>query len=224
MLCIIGAGGNMGRRYSAICQLEKIAFTPIDKNDPLPRNGDHTHFLITTPTDTHLKILDSLVANNINRMSILIEKPLVNSLCLAELIAALKKARRLGHSVYMVNQYAYYSHGIADSEGPTYYDYYNSGKDGIFWDCIQLLYLARNGVPFLKNKSPIWHCMINGVKLDRELIDLCYLKMLKDFITDGDTYGRHWYERDIIKAHKSVIEYEINLNRHSSPFNFDEIA
>ena len=214
-LCIIGGKGNMGRRYAAIANMENMYFHSIDVNDPIPT--DFTHYLIATPTETHEAVLTNLCNMREEPVKVLIEKPYTiiknNDM---NAFQVLGKLSTLGHKIYMVNQYAYYSHDLCDNEGPTYYDYYHSGKDGIMWDCIQIIHLARNGVKFLNNQSPIWHCMINGVKLNRELIDLCYVKMLKDFCSDGKLYGRLWGIRETRQAHQAVMKYEAGLNRYTS--------
>jgi hypothetical protein len=59
--------------------------------------------------------------------------------------------------------------------------------------------------------------MINGTQLNRELIDLCYVKMIKDFDSDGKLYGRLWGSEDIEQAHYKALAYSQSLNRRSSP-------
>jgi hypothetical protein len=124
------------------------------------------------------------------------------------------------HKIFMVNQYAYYSHQIYEGVGKTSYDYYNSGGDGIFWDCIQLIYLAKETI-CLSNNTPIWFAQINGVELDRETIDLCYVKMIHDFYEDGKIYGQRWGRSEIIEAHNKVLEYGKNTNWNSSALFID---
>jgi hypothetical protein len=124
----------------------------------------------------------------------------------------------------MVNNYAYYCDGIIETVGDTHYDYYNSGADGLAWDCIQLIHLAKSGVGYLRNDSPIWDCMINGTRLNRELIDMCYVKMIKDFESDGELYGRLWGSKDIEAAHNKVMAYKEGPNRHSSSKHIDKTA
>lgn len=214
-ICIIGAAGNMGKRYSAICDSEDIPYISVDREDSLPRPADGiSHYIIATPTSTHGKVLIDLTNLNPGYLKVLVEKPFAIMDNLKTGLAPIEHARSHGHTVYMVNQYAYYSHGLTEeAEGPTHYDYYNSGKDGAAWDCIQLIHLAKSNVEYLQNENPIWDCMINGMKLNRELIDLCYVKMIKDFATDGTTYGRLWGWKDIKAAHRKVIAYEKSAYR-----------
>ena len=215
MICIIGANGNMGKRYQSVCKYLNIPFQGLDVNDPLPVNvANFTHYIIATPTVTHEKILHYLCSVNTIPLKVLCEKPI---LCdEVESILAFAKERK--HEIYMVNQYAYYSHQTYESHGMTSYNYYNSGGDGLFWDCIQLIYLAKEKIS-LSNDTPIWFAQINGTELDRETIDLCYVKMIHDFYEDGRVYGKRWGRKDIIKAHNKVLEYGKDNNWDSSSLN-----
>jgi hypothetical protein len=215
-LCIVGAG-NMGKRYAAVCKSEDIQYEMIDKGEMLTGVDK---YIIATPTDTHADVLCYIGTRVRQPVSILIEKPI--DACFSTGLRAVEAVEALGHRVYMVNNYAYYSDGITEGEGDTHYDFYNSGKDGIAADCIQLLHLAKNGVGYLKNENPIWDCMINGTQLNRELIDLCYVKMIKDFYSDGKLYGRLWGRQDIEEAHRKVLEYEKSTDRDSSEKHLDQ--
>jgi hypothetical protein len=213
--CIIGGLGNMGRRYAAILASEGMPYTIIDKGDSLPRIHDGaTHFIIATPTDTHGRILRMVAEKYKEPVNILVEKPVVKLGGTLRGLRPVERALDAGHNVYMVNQYAYYSHGITEGKGPTWYDYYNSGPDGLAWDCIQLIHLAKGGIGFLAQNSPVWNCGINGRSLNRELIDLCYVKMIKDFLSNGAAYGRLWGWDDIKDSHAKALEYEADLIRH----------
>jgi hypothetical protein len=217
LVCIVGAKGNMGRRYSAICWHSKIAYKGVDKGDPLPTVADGvTHYILATPTELHTESLVDVTIANSDPVSILVEKPIDTRDNFERGVKAAMLAESWGHTVYMVNNYAYYSQGITEGEGDTHYDYYNSGKDDIAPDCIQLIHLAKSGIGYLRNLNPVWDCMINGRQLNRELIDLCYIKMIKDFVSDGELYGRLWGIEDIKTAHEKVLLYETNSDRHPS--------
>ena len=220
MICIIGVKGNMGRRYSSICNSLKIKYTGIDINDPLPINvAKYTHYIVSTPTHSHEKILHYLCAVNSLPLKILCEKPIVSK----DVRPVLQFAEERKHEIYMVNQYAYYSHLFSISDGETSYDYYNSGGDGLFWDCIQLIYLARGNVQ-LSNENPIWSASVNGHKLDRDVIDLCYMKMITDFYQNGAMYKSLWGKKEIIAAHDKVIRNGERLNWDSSAVKLDKVA
>jgi hypothetical protein len=211
MICIIGGKGNMGTRYTRICEVSGIPVHVVDVGDPVPKNNQFTHFLIATPTETHERILFQLMVANTDPINILCEKPIVKG----DKIPALGFAEKRGHNLYMVNQYAYYSENITDGQGITEYNYFNSGKDSLVWDCITLIHLAKGKIS-LSNTSPIWRAHINGVKLDRDQIDMCYIKMIKDFHTNGETYGRLWGTEDIRQAHKKA-KHATNYNWNSGP-------
>jgi hypothetical protein len=182
----------------------------VDIDDLVPGQSEGiTHYILAIPTRDHVLAIKLLVYNyrfsNIDTgYRILCEKPVTKDL--VELGYLESHAER-GHKIYMVNQYAYYSDQLPQKSGITCYDYYNSGKDGILWDCIQIIYLARGEITTLTNKSPVWRCVINGTELNREAIDLCYVKMIRDFISDGREYGRLWGWDDIKASHEKVFRY-----------------
>jgi hypothetical protein len=210
-VCVIGAKGNMGRRYMAILAhlgVEAVGVDVDDDDEPGQLKGI-THYIVAVPTYRHVWVLRQLTSfyrpqNTDAGHRILCEKPVTKDR--AELEYLERRVKR-GHKIYMVNQYAYYSDQLPQKSGITCYDYYNSGKDGTHWDCIQLIHLARGEITTLTNKSPVWRCVINGTELNREAIDLCYVKMIRDFISDGREYGRLWGWDDIKASHEKVFRY-----------------
>lgn len=220
-ICILGANGNMGRRYQAILNREQCDFDAFDFKDHFPNPNDYTHIIVTTPTHLHLSHLSQINAMADKPVNILCEKPIYKIDTQAkkdEFYRLLNKLQSNGHKLNMVNQYAYYLDNINESiaYGETFYDYYNSGGDGIGWDCIQLIHLAQKEVYFLRNISPVWFSSINGHPLSRREIDLCYVKMIKDFLNDGGVYGRLWGYKDISEAHEKVGEYYERCNNRDT--------
>ncbi len=119
---------------------------------------------------------------------------------LEDLIDKLKKA---GTRIQMVNQYDYLpKYQIAGKavpvDGPTTYDYWNSGKDGILWDCIQLIYHAKGSIS-LANESPVWRAALNGHVLSIADMDQAYITMIERWLVDPACH----YER-ILEAHGKV--------------------
>lgn len=211
-ICILGANGNMGKRYQAILNRSSYVYDCFDISDHFPDPNNYTHFIITTPTHTHLSHLIQIGEMADRPINILCEKPIYKIDTEAkrdEFYRVLDKLEYKGHKLNMVNQYAYYMSNIHEpiADGETFYDYYNSGGDGIGWDCIQLIHLALKDVYFLRNVSPVWFSSINGHPLSRREIDLCYVKMIEDFVTDGKVYGRLWGYRHIKEAHEKVNKY-----------------
>ena len=83
------------------------------------------------------------------------------------------------------------------------YDYYNTGNDGLHWDCIQLHYLAKKLT--LNNQSPVFKCKINGRAVTQDEIGESYVRMVERF-ENGDV-DMLWDFRDAIKATKKVNKF-----------------
>ena len=199
----------MGRRYRSILKMLNIKHISVDENDLLPRIEDKvTHYIIATPTESHLENVYEINWNDQGK-SILIEKPvrILDDFHNQDVVfRPLEIAMKNGHTIYMVNQYAYYPIDLNEPDMATHYDYFNSGNDGIGWDCIQILHLAK-GECTLLNESPYWICKINGVTLSKNVIDNCYVHMIEDFTSDGEKYGKLWGWDDIKEAHRKSYEY-----------------
>jgi hypothetical protein len=98
--------------------------------------------------------------------------------------------------IAMVNQYAWLYD--KNTTGDSHYNYWNSGKDGQEWDCINIIGLSHKP-PLLLNNSPKWMASINGLDLNLSDMDQAYCDMLRD-----------WYRKPegdmdyIVKAHQKV--------------------
>lgn len=77
------------------------------------------------------------------------------------------------------------------------YDYFRSGKDGLIWDCINIIGLAKEP-PKIANKSPVWDCVINGTPHSLVGMEMAYI----DMITREKFADKEYIE----KAHKRVWE------------------
>ena len=211
-VCVVGGKGNMGRRYLAILDHLGVESVSVDRGDRIPEKI--THYIVATPTSLHGHTLGRIPRNEDNPVPILCEKPIMVTNNMAAL-HGIEFLRKNGRKIYMVNQYAYYFDKMPQKSGITCYDYYNSGGDGVAWDCIQIIHLARGEITTLANKSPVWRCVINGIELRRDMIDLCYIKMIRDFISDGLEYGRLWGWDDIKASHEKVIRINSDFDRCS---------
>lgn len=129
---------------------------------------------------------------------VLCEKPICKDMTTLKVLMA--DCRRLGTRLQMVSQYDYLVN--PDAVGPTHWDYYRSGNDGLAWDCIQIIAHAKDRAR-IDNRSPIWSCTINGEPLHIEQMDYAYLWMLKDWLESP----RDDIER-IIKSHEAVVKWE----------------
>lgn len=136
---------------------------------------------------------------------VLCEKPICKDP--DELLALMAECRKAGTRLQMVSQYDY----LVDrkSHGPSHWDYYKSGGDGLAWDCIQIIGHAKER-PSLKNMSPIWSCMINGKPLQIEQMDFAYIWMIRDWLDKPrDDIDR------ILESHKAVAKWEADCKSAS---------
>jgi hypothetical protein len=186
----------------------------VDLHDVIPAAE---RYIIATPTGTHLDILSGIIEKYgiAGDLSILIEKPVTKR---PELLGIVAKTK---NKVWMVNQYAYAKNGRGMYlHQRTGYDYFNSGDDGLAWDCIQLIHLAKGPI-VLKNESPRRLCTINGNFVPLDMVDDLYVRMIKDFIGDNQVYGKLWGPEDIIAAHEKVLAYEKGDYRSAGQIGID---
>jgi hypothetical protein len=132
--------------------------------------------LIATPTDTHASLIKELLEFD---RPILCEKPITKNIDeLSELIESVKK---LDGKLDMVCQY---KHLLNSSQtGPSVYNYFRHGNDGLVWDCMQIVGLA-NGTVDLFETSPVWQCRINGQELNIKHMDQAYVSEILDWINN----------------------------------------
>jgi hypothetical protein len=203
---IAGAKGNMGRRYSAILRhlghevsgfdLPHFQGFGDDMAADIASEAEQSDaVIIATPTDTHARLLTFF--RQCER-PILCEKPISKNMKEVErLLVQLQRS-----DFQMVSQYDYLIDDV--DEGPTVYDYFRSGTDGIYWDCINVIKHAK-GYVRVANDSPVWKCQINGQKLNLGLMDQAYVEMIRDWLANP----RRTDVDGIWKAHKKVHDLEV---------------
>lgn len=216
---IIGANGNMGSRYSAILKYLGHEVWGIDMPYIYLEGGLLTRMdckesdavIVATPTRTHLDILEMLEG---------VEKPI---LCEKPFIDDEKHLPRLRHflsntklKISMVSQYDWLSKDYQEDGYPTCYDYFKTGKDGLPWDCINIIWNARDKI-ILEDKNPIWFCKINGHALNLRDMDVAYCMMIEQWLKDPYVDKRD----EILKRHQKVVDYlngkfNDGSNRHTS--------
>lgn len=210
-ILIMGGNGNMGRRYQAILKSLGVDYIVFD----LAENLGVTRYyqtlrahlyecdgvIIATPTKAHYQNLMEVIGFGASDVAILCEKPF--SLNFDEVEACRRAVTSSSVKFQMVNQYRHVDrdrlrwHG---EENETIYDYYHSGTDGIFWDCINIIGLDTTGNITLKNDSPVWKCKLNGHYVNRSDVDQSYVAMVK-----------LWLERPItnvdymVQAHQKTM-------------------
>lgn len=192
MVCVIGDRGVMGKRYSAILKYLKVPFCGHDIGDT---HGEKTsqilqssHFIIATPTKVHDDSINLINAHR-NNVQILCEKPIVRH----KVDSIFANCERKQNKLFCVNQYQYLSASLFQIGGITHYDYYNHGKDGLEWDCFQIMALGKGDIT-LKEDSPVWDCWINGTKASISEMDGAYVEMIKDFLGEQ----KHMWPKDLI--------------------------
>ncbi len=195
---IIGNRGGMGQRYSAILRYLGVHFSGIDEGDHLPPKGMFDGVIIASPTFMHVQHIWKVWDYGV---PILCEKPL--STDLREVLDICNEAERDGVKLRCVNQYAELA--TTNGQGESHYDYFRTGNDGLEWDCISIIALAKGKVT-LANKSPLWTCEINGQPLSLADMDKAYVLMIKAWL-EGEQSDLNY----IRKAHLKVSEY---INRY----------
>ncbi len=179
MILIVGANGNMGTRYRAILRYLGQDFECVDQESVplkiLDQAEKSSGVIVATPTHTHVSFL-RLLADCGKR--ILCEKPFSKNI--AETRDIVSHLKRHGTRVSMVSQYM----ELADpnSLGPSGYDYFRHGQDGLIWDCIQIIGMARGEV-IIQEKSPIWKCSLNGKQLSVADMDMAYVQHVNRWLS-----------------------------------------
>lgn len=172
MICLIGGKGGIGSRYSAIMKYLQIPYVIADMDTPEINIVDYDKFIVATPTETHVHFLKELEGR-----TILCEKPVSKN---PTEIPMMKHA-------FVVNNWEYVVR-LMNIDEPLMieYDYYRSGKDGLYWDCCQLLYLDPQAK--LSQQSPKWNVKINGKFVPYRTLEESYIRMIKDFSQDRFNY------------------------------------
>lgn len=177
---LVGAMGNMGKRYSVVLKYLGIDFYRRDKGVSDISDADVlakvSHIIIATPTATHIPLIRQYMPY---RKPILCEKPICKDP--AELNRVMKECEGYGVHLSMVSQY---SELVQNTRiGWTYYNFFKHGDDSLVWDCIQIIGLARSGLD-LADDSPIWKCRINGQSLSLADMDMAYVKFVEQWLKD----------------------------------------
>lgn len=194
---LLGHLGGMGKRYAAILNALGETVLGYDQGDDLDRVqlGSIRGIIIATPTDLHLSHIARFKGTGI---PILCEKPFTRDVPLLQAFAAGYKPS--DSPLQMVMQYEFLCD--KNARGPSVYNYFRHGNDGLYWDCIQIIGLAKSHVE-IREESFFWHCVINGQTLNIQAMDWAYYFMLKDWLAAP----KHDLPR-IVDIHKKVAQYE----------------
>lgn len=195
VIALFGGLGSIGRRYAAILDFYQVPFTVFDKDLTVPKWSLFEKVIIATPTNTHLEVLSTIPKSK----TVLCEKPVD------------KDPNKIPNrkNLYVVNNYLY----LMRSEGflidgnrieSITYDFYNTGKDGVLWDCCQLIYLDPDAD--IKTRSPFWRLEVNGQEVSYYNLERSYAQMLLDFVEDKTDNLWNW--EDAREMSRAVIERE----------------
>lgn len=199
MILLVGADGNMGARYKAILRFLGKEFRGVDKNnsdDAIMRAAHASDgILIATPTATHTQLIRKFMHL---KKPLMCEKPITKDM--KEFRALMAELQERKTPFRMVNQYRMLAG--ASRMGRSFYDYFKHGSDGIYWDCLQIIGLARGEIRIAED-SPIWRCMINGKAITLSHMDAAYIAYLQEwFKTPAQDLSQ------IIEAHEKTAELE----------------
>jgi hypothetical protein len=199
-ILIVGILGNMGRRYASILKFLGHEVEGVDAGYSLREYASVAEvcdgIIIASPTCTHIDEIAQALGFD---MPILCEKPITTDLKALDTFdkGLADKGKAL---ITMVNQYEWLVDGHLI--GPTLYNYFSSGGDGLAWDCTNIIGMA-SGYPSLSNDSPIWNCMINGKILKREEMDKAYIDMMEHWLQYPDYYNWEY----ILESHAKVGQW-----------------
>lgn len=199
---LIGSEGSMGKRYQAILKHLKRDYVPVDRYHTLEKIKEHAaecdNIIIATPTNTHVPYLRHLMPF---KKPMLCEKPITKDI--KELKEVFYELSQFERSIRMTMQYSF----ITDkgAEGDSLYDYFRHGSDGLVWDCMQIIALAKGKIE-LKEESPVWTCKINGDYLDIGDMDWAYVQNVADWF-----YQPYQDLSYLLDIHEKVSEFERDL-------------
>jgi Ulp1 family protease len=207
---VIGSLGTQGRRYCAILKyldIEHIGYDIVDSFNSVPCNKI-THAIIATPIDTHYHWCLWCVENKI---PFLCEKPISKNIDEIETIKRECKNEKVdGRMVCnwaFVLPYKNSNLSLNRHENTIVFDYFNTGKDGIY-DLIQPIYLSDE-ISSFKFKSPVYNCKINGAEVDQRDFDASYSVMLGAWFSEN--INHLWSMDDAIKATEKLLSWKGNL-------------
>jgi hypothetical protein len=196
-IAVVGGLGNMGKRYCAILKMLRVDYYIIDITLPGTISDDTTGIIIATPTEYHTLNLCSYAKHG---KPILCEKPITKDKI------DLQTVLDLSVPIRMINQYEYFflnPHPVkvmstGEELRSTYYNYFKTGQDSLYWDVINIIGLAKGGKIKVGDDSPVWDCWINGERLNIGKMDEAYIWNIEDWLAkydDNKAYIKRAHER-----------------------------
>ena len=205
-ILVIGGLGSIGSRYCAILKWLGIEYEILDIGMGRLEAREFDRAIIATPTETHYDYCKQLVEMG---KPFLCEKPVSKDLKECEELAAIKNG-------YVVNNYEIIYRRKWNTSSKEYppnisYHCYKTGKDGLDFDCSQLIYMAGYGFLTLTKDSPIWSLRMNGDIVTYKELEESYVWMIQAWLLDFKEWL--WTMRDGYEMTKAVLEYEAHHAR-----------
>jgi len=192
---IVGYKGQIGTRYQAVFNYLKAPWIGVDIDCVIPDPNDYGDVLVCVPTDYHF---NSSLFYAEDDKRVLCEKPI--SMEDGQIESLIKTE----YKISMVNNW-WWAIKIRFGHMPRVkiieYNYYNTGKDGMAWDCIQPIFIADRVI--IKTDSPVFQCHVNGQELTRFFFDASYVEMIKAWLA-GDNL---WTLEQALEANQKVRQY-----------------
>lgn len=205
-IALVGNKGSMGTRYTSILRYLREDVLLADIGDPW-WDWEFDRAIICTPTDRHSN--DLRMALSMGK-PILCEKPICKD---SHLVSSLKfNAEQCNVDVRMVSNWLYavnsvlgrangYRGKVANmGEMHIKYSNFRTGNDGLFWDCIQPIYLA--GKFTWDTTSPIFEASVDGENIPYKDLEESYISMMSDWLYSES--NRLWTLGDAMKATMKV--------------------
>lgn len=212
-ILIVGSGGSMGCRYTAILKSlqQEIRCYDIKTGDPVRKDEMFDRAIIASPTKFHIKQLRTLIPRV---KYILCEKPI----CFdpTEIMDIYRFAKEHDTDVRMVCNWSYAHPRWSMLDSDRYYpkkhticyNNYNTGPHGLYWDCIQLVYLAKNWRNLdLRSDAPYPRMQIDNNVITLDLIARSYIRMIRAWLENPQEL---WDLKDAFAATNEVLKL-VNL-------------
>jgi len=190
-ILIVGNRGNMGSRYTQICETLGHDVWGHDIADGKSWGGckGADWAIIATPVGTHMEWIKRLSDSGVSH--VLCEKPITTSA---------SKLKDLPSGVSMVNNWAFlFPWQMFPQCHNIHYSSPWSGGDGD-WDMIQPVYLANR---LTRETGPVFDVRIDGYPVTRHQFELSYVSMIKAWLRGEQMWGID----NIIAAHNRVLKW-----------------
>lgn len=201
-ILVLGARGNMGRRYCAILRHLGQEVVEADIGDRWT-DLEFDKAIVATPTPGHAYDCLQLA---MRKKSFLCEKPLSTNPREIEDLILYCEANGVDGRMVCNWKFAGMPAGCSWLPGfhEVNYSNWRTGSDGTAWDCIQLIYLAKGGGIKIEVGAPCFRASIDYWHITLENIEQSYIKMVDYWLNKPSAL---WSLEDAKKATQKVLRY-----------------